>query len=319
MSVVTNKNNIFMLLILSTIICASILNLTACSTAEFVVTSTSSPLNSLRDNSPKVLIPVPSNITTFDSPVFSIDASNSSRGYIMVNYTGNNEKVKLQFTTPEGITYTYLITDYNKWTTYPLPGGGGFYKIDLYELADSANELYVTSFTTSIEVFLEDDFLPFLYPNNYVHFTPESLVTEKGKELSEVCSSDLEAVSNIYHFVIKNITYDVEKAETVTYGYVPSPDETLITKKGICFDYASLITAMLRSQGIPTKLEVGYAGSTYHAWISCYIDDIGWIDNIIQFDGKSWTLMDPTFAANDNSKVNDFIGSGTNYQVKYSY
>ena len=41
---------------------------------------------------------------------------------------------------------------------------------------------------------------------------------------------------------------------------LPSVDETLKTKKGICFDYAALMTAMLRSQGIPTKLEIGYQG-----------------------------------------------------------
>ena len=35
---------------------------------------------------------------------------------------------------------------------------------------------------------------------------------------------------------------------------------------------------MLRSQRIPAKLEIGYSGDIYHAWISVYIKDIGWID-----------------------------------------
>ena len=75
---------------------------------------------------------------------------------------------------------------------------------------------------------------------------------------------------------------------------------TLSTGKGICFDYAALMTAMLRSQGIPTKLEIGYSGEVYHAWISTYIDEIGWVDNVIQFDGKSWSLIDPTLAASND-------------------
>ena len=66
------------------------------------------------------------------------------------------------------------------------------------------------------------------------------------------------------------------------------------TGKGICFDYASLMAALLRSQGIPTKLVVGYSGDAYHAWISVYLDEIGWVDKIIEFDGKSWSLIDPT-------------------------
>ena len=30
------------------------------------------------------------------------------------------------------------------------------------------------------------------------------------------------------------------------------------TKKGICLDYSSLIASMLRTQGIPTRMEIGY-------------------------------------------------------------
>jgi len=44
------------------------------------------------------------------------------------------------------------------------------------------------------------------------------------------------------------------------------------------------MSAMLRSQGIPTKLEVGYSGEAYHAWISTYIKESGWVDNIIKFE-----------------------------------
>ena len=90
--------------------------------------------------------------------------------------------------------------------------------------------------------------------------------------------------------------------------------------KGICFDYASLMAGLLRSQGIPTKLVVGYSGTAYHAWISVYLDEAGWVDNIIEFDGSSWSLMDPTLAAcNDSSSVKEYIGDGSNYTEKFSY
>ena len=80
------------------------------------------------------------------------------------------------------------------------------------------------------------------------------------------------------------------------------------------------MATMLRSQGIPTRLEVGYVGDAYHAWISVYITDIGWINGIIEFDGKDWTIMDPTFAASSSEQeVKDFIGDGHNYMTKYVY
>lgn len=93
-----------------------------------------------------------------------------------------------------------------------------------------------------------------------------------------------------------------------------------LPKKGICFDYAALMTSMLRSQNIPTKLEVGYSGDAYHAWISTYIDDKGWVDDIIQFDGDTWQIMDPTLAAtNDSAAVKKYVGDGSHYVVKYTY
>ena len=120
--------------------------------------------------------------------------------------------------------------------------------------------------------------------------------------------------------MITNITYDEELAANVKTNYLPNIDNTLKTKKGICFDYASLMAAMLRSQGVPTKLVVGYSGEAYHAWISVYLKEIGWVDDIIEFDGKSWSLMDPTLAANNSSSsVAKYVGDGSNYTVKYSY
>ena len=273
--------------------------------------------NELRDNTPSVLVPKASGVTLYESELYSIDASNISKGYVMVNYHGNSEKVKLQITLPDGTPYTYLITTYNQWLTYPLPGGNGNYNIELFEVADLANDLYAVAFTQGLEVTIENEFLPFLYPNNYVDFTPDGEAIALGKSLAQGATSDLDVITSIYEYVIKNISYDTEKADTVTYGYIPNVDDTLKTGKGICFDYASLMTAILRSQGIPTKLEVGYAGDLYHAWISCYVDEIGWVDNIIQFDGANWTLMDPTFAAGSGS--GEYVGDGTNYQVKYNY
>ena len=110
-------------------------------------------------------------------------------------------------------------------------------------------------------------------------------------------------------------------SRSTTENWVEVKERALVdTGKGICFDYAALMSAMLRSQRIPTKLEVGYSGDVYHAWISCYVDEIGWVDNIIEFDGKNWSIMDPTLAANNSaSDVKKYVGNGKNYVTKYTY
>lgn len=314
------------------VICCLILSFsiacTACSSKSEAKNSSSKKSSSSkgtkkeapRDNTPQVLIPQASGSTVYTGDVVSIDASNTSEGYVMVQYNGSNEKVKFQVKTPDGKDYTYLVTQYGEYEVYPLPGGSGAYTLTLLESASIEDDLYAISFTQDVDVAITNEFTPFLYPNKYVDFNEGTKAVKKGKSLAKDCYSDLDVVTNIYNYVIKTIKYDTPKAEKVPYGYTPDVDETLSTKKGICFDYAAVMSCMLRTQKIPTKLEVGYVGDIYHAWISCYVDEIGWVDNIIEFDGKNWSLMDPTLAANNKSSdVKKYIGDGSKYVVKYTY
>lgn len=271
-----------------------------------------------RDSTPKVLTPSADGVTVYQNDFASIDTSNTSQGYVMVKYNGTNEKVKLQITCPDQSCYTYLISDRGAYDTFPLTAGNGSYALQVLE--NVAGDTYTVSLAQSINVSIEDEFLPFLYPNQYVNFHTDSKAVSKGSDLAKDTYSDLDVVQDIYNYVIKNISYDTEKAQNVSYGYVPDVDDTLSSKKGICFDYAALMTSMLRSQNIPTKLEVGYSGDAYHAWISTYIDDKGWVDDIIQFDGDTWQIMDPTLAAtNDSAAVKKYVGDGSHYVVKYTY
>lgn len=271
-----------------------------------------------RDSTPKVLTPSADGVNVYQNDFASIDASNTSQGYVMVKYNGANEKVKLQITCPDQSCYTYLISDRGAYDTFPLTAGNGSYALQVLE--NVAGDTYTVSLAQSINVSIEDEFLPFLYPNQYVNFHTDSKAVSKGSDLAKDTYSDLDVVQDIYNYVIKNISYDTEKAQNVSYGYVPDVDDTLSSKKGICFDYAALMTSMLRSQNIPTKLEVGYSGDAYHAWISTYIDDKGWVDDIIQFDGDTWQIMDPTLAAtNDSAAVKKYVGDGSHYVVKYTY
>ena len=43
---------------------------------------------------------------------------------------------------------------------------------------------YATCLHQQFDVVIEDEFLPFLYPNQYVNFTADSLTVAKGAELA---------------------------------------------------------------------------------------------------------------------------------------
>ena len=282
-------------------------------------TETAAQTKGSRDNTPVVLVPEASGEETESNDISVIDSSNSSEGYVMVQYTGDNAKVKLQICGPDGITYTYdLKTD--DFEAFPLSAGSGTYSITVYE--NISDDQYSTCLATDIDADITNEFGPYLYPNKYCYFTADSAAVAKGSELAESADTDLDVVSNVYNYVIDNIKYDYELAENLGSGYIPSPDDTLASGKGICLDFASLMVCMLRSQNIPCQLEVGYAGEAYHAWISVYTEDTGWINGMIEFKGDEWELMDPTFAATSNGndeELKKFIGDGSNYVVKYIY
>ena len=266
----------------------------------------------------KCLVPEASGTLTYGDNTISIDASNTSEGYVMVCYKGSASKVKLQITVPDATVYTYTLAGGGSYETFPLSSGNGKYRLDVLE--NAYDDMYALALSQEISVTIADEFRPFLYPNQYAWFTQEDDAVSCAAELSGTSSGDLNFVEQVYLYVIKNITYDEELAATVKSGYLPDVDRTLKSKKGICFDYAALMAAMLRSQNVPTKLQIGYSGDAYHAWISVYITEIGWVDNIIEFDGKHWSLMDPTLAAsNSRSSVEKYIGDGSKYTVKYTY
>ncbi|HKM20819.1 MAG TPA: transglutaminase domain-containing protein [Lachnospiraceae bacterium] len=285
------------------------------------VPSTAQSKNSTptRDNSSSVRIPRSDGIVSYSNPTETavIDASHAEDGYVMVSYSGDNPKVKLQITGSNQITYSYDLHG-DGFETFPLTSESGSYTVAVYESLPSGR--YSLALSEQIDVTIQDEFGPYLYPNQYVDFDASTKAVTLASDIVSDSSSDLDAVADIYNYVIQNIDYDYDKANTVQSGYLPIIDETLSSKKGICFDYASLMAAMLRSQNIPTRLEIGYASDSYHAWISTYITDIGWINGIIEFDGKDWTLMDPTFAASSSEKaLKKFIGDGSNYLTEYVY
>lgn len=270
-----------------------------------------------RQSTAAPLSPSADGTVLYEDGSVSLDASNASEGYLMVKYQGSVSKIKVQITDPKGTLYTYSLSP-GSYETFPLQGGSGAYEVDVLE--NVSGTMYALIFSEEISASINDEFKPFLYPNQYVWFTKDSKAVKLARQLSDESSSDLDYIERVYYYVIKNIVYDEQKALTVDAGYLPVIDNTLDEKKGICFDYASLMAAMLRAQSIPTKLAIGYSGDAYHAWISVYTKETGWVDKIIAFDGKSWALMDPTLAANNSSRsVGKYIGDGSNYTVKYYY
>jgi len=263
---------------------------------------------------PNVTTAVASGTKVKSNEEAAIDYSNTKDGYVMVCYTSTtSQRLKVQVKGP-ATTYTYNLSP-QQWTAFPLSDENGDYQITVYK--NVVDSKYAAVLSLSISVTMTDEFAPYLCSNQFVNFDAAPATVAKAASLTQGVSDPLGKVSAVYNFVVYGMTYDTELAATVTSGYVPNLDSVLSKMTGICFDYAALMTGMLRSQGVPTKLVVGYAGEAYHAWINVWSESTGWVDGAIYFDGTSWKRMDPTFASSGTSS--EFIGNGSNYSAKYFY
>nr|WP_306290274.1 transglutaminase-like domain-containing protein [Pseudoflavonifractor phocaeensis] len=268
-------------------------------------------------------VPAQSGVTVYQNAKAAVDASNLADGYVSVKYTGGKDvRIKVRIT-KSGTTdyYDYNLNNKGTAETFPLTEGDGEYTIGVYE--NTTGTKYASAYSCTVTLALTSEFSPYLYPNQYVNFSDSSKVVAKAAELIKAAGAktDLEKVTAVYHYVVNNISYDYDLAATVAPGYLPDVDKVLESGKGICFDYAAVMAAMLRSQNIPCKLVVGFAGKVYHAWINVYIEGVGWVDQLIYFDGKTWSLMDPTFVSSgkNDPAVLKYVGDGTNYSQKYAY
>ena len=265
----------------------------------------------------QVLVPeAPGKETLGTSPLI-LDISNIDQGYLTAVSDSADQKMNVQLTAEDGVIYSYFV-DPGESAVIPFTSGSGTYQVCCYQQIDGSQ--YAALYADSLEVSLENEFLPFLYPNQYVNFTPDSEAVSLALSIVSEDTSDVDALQAIYNYVVQNLTYDYDLADNVESGYIPDIDATLSTKKGICFDYAALTTAMLRARDIPCKLQIGYAGTVKHAWISVYIRSKGWVDKAVEFSGDSWSRMDPTFDSNseDEETIQQYIGDDDNYSVQFT-
>ena len=265
----------------------------------------------------QALVPIADGTEVIGNTPLNLDISNYTQGYMIAESTSTDSKLNIQLTGPDNAVYSSFLEP-EETAVIPFTSGNGTYQLLCYQQISA--DKYAALFSEILEVSLDNQFLPFLYPNQYVDFSPDSEAVKLALSMMPEDTSDIDALSIIYSYVTENITYDYEKAESVENGYLPDIDDTLNTKTGICFDYAALMTAMLRTRGIPCKLQIGYSSDLKHAWIDVYIRSKGWVNQAIAFDGETWTLMDPTFEASSRSteELVEYIGDGSFYTVQFS-
>lgn len=227
----------------------------------------------------------------------ALDWSHAEEGYILARRGESEKRWKLRVV--KDTEYTYDLTG-ERWVAIPLSEGDGKYAATVFEQTEGT--AYLPILVAEFDAKLADPFSPFLRPNQQVDYATAPLTLAKAESLTEGVEEPMEKVGKIYAFVSTTLSYDEEQAGSVQSGYIPVLDEVLQREKGICLDFAALMTAMIRSRGIPCRLAVGDAGTAYHAWVEVW--DAG---------AETWTRYDPTFAASGKD------AGGVEYVPKFYY
>lgn len=246
----------------------------------------------------------------------AIDTSSVADGYVAAEAT-NSSRLKFQVTKGDA-SYNYDMPNDGTPVICPINMGNGLYTFRVMQNTSGSN--YVEILSMDLQVNITTEFEPFIRPNVFCAYTDQSAVVAQAHELAQGAENEGDVARSIYTWMKENITYDKDKAKKLSSssGYIPNPDETLSSKTGICFDYASLAAAMFRSLGIPCKIITGYVApdDIYHAWNMIYIDG-KWESVEITVNPDTWTRIDITFAA--TGADSEFIGDGSNYTDRYVY
>ncbi|REK69292.1 transglutaminase domain-containing protein [Paenibacillus paeoniae] len=213
-----------------------------------------------------------------------MNSADLSSGVVSISYAvKKNVKTKVMISKGKE-SYTYNLLAGKTEEKFPLQLGNGEYTIALLE--NISGKSYKVVKQSSLQLKLKDENVIYLNSVQNISWTSTDKATAKAQELVKGKKTDEERVKAIYNFITTTIVYDNKLAKAVPSDYLPDIERTLTMKKDICYGYASLFAAMLRSLDIPTKLVMGNTEyvDVYHAWNEVYLN------------GK-WVTIDTTLDA----------------------
>ena len=199
-----------------------------------------------------------------------LDASHSEDGYVMarvITPTGN--RMKMQVTFASGAQLLYDIDSGGGDEIIPLQLGSGAYSFALFENVEGTK--YASGGYVDLSVQLAREDAAFLVPNQYVNYTTQSPSVAQSDIFAEA-GSETEIFNQVCNFMAGEFAYDYVRAQTISPGELPEVDECFTSRMGICQDLSAVMISMLRVQGIPSRLIIGYVDGYYHAWTQSLVD-----------------------------------------------
>lgn len=162
------------------------------------------------------------------------------------------------------------------------------------------NEIMLNIFNPIFDTFKDISVKNVRYLYNGVTIDEATMSTDDMKEFAisttRGINKSYDKAMKLYYEVIDMLDYDNEKSEDILnddFSNLSGAISAFETKKGICFDYASLYSVFAESINLPTRIVVGkgFDGNEWinHAWNEVYIEEL-----------DEWIEIDTTFGETAN-------------------
>jgi hypothetical protein len=225
---------------------------------------------------------------SLSSPVLaetSVDKTDVEKGIVQVKLVNTGSKKMKAIIEKDGTKYIYTLRARSS-ETFPLQMGSGAYAVSTLENVSGNQYKQLTKETVTMQNTNEN--IIYLNSIQMVDWNTTMKAIAKAQELTQGLTSEDEKFDVIYKYMTENFAYDFDKISNLPTDYIPDVEQIFAIKKGICYDYASVMGSMLRSVGISAKLCMGYTEyvKEYHAWNEVYLSS-----------QKKWCVVDATVDA----------------------
>lgn len=128
----------------------------------------------------------------------------------------------------------------------------------------------------------------------------DDYIKQEAEKLSKDLTTLLDIIKANYKYINEKLEYDQQKATSENERI--GAKEALQGGASVCMEYADVMIALLRAQGIPSRAAIGYANlkqdkpndQVRHQWVQVWVPDYGWLS------------IDPTFESN-NMKIGQMV------------
>ena len=218
----------------------------------------------------------------------TVDWSTAANGYITFTAKGQTRGFLLQGPNT-GVQALFEVAKDDSIKVALMDGTGKYQ----YAIANNSNNgksyrvMYKNSFSVDK---IDADLVPFLVSTPWGDYGNAPDAVKKAAELWDGKKTQLENVDALAKWV-KGLKYDKNLKQGTISKYV-NPDSVIANGGGVCNELSKLLTAMLRSQGIPAYYQGSSTGN--HAWVKAWVELSTSTKNDITYSKGAWVNIEAT-------------------------